>query len=74
MAFFHACAAWSTTCIALGHMAVAWALQNFIPGERAPLLTVQVRGSPPRPKGRRPPAGRARRHAVLRGVLRLEPL
>lgn len=34
------CAAWSTTCMALAHVAVAWAMQDVIPGERRALLTM----------------------------------
>jgi hypothetical protein len=42
MSFMHGCAAWSSSCLLLGHMALAWLTQNIIPGERAALLTVQV--------------------------------
>jgi hypothetical protein len=33
---------WSTSCLALGHLAVTWLLQNAVPGVRQALLTVQT--------------------------------
>ena len=43
MAFMMPCASFSPTCLALGHMAVVWALRGIMPGSRDSLLSIQVR-------------------------------
>jgi hypothetical protein len=42
MAFAFDAAAWSTSAVAIAHLAVSWALRDLIPGERRPLLTVHA--------------------------------
>ncbi|KIZ05734.1 hypothetical protein MNEG_2222 [Monoraphidium neglectum] len=42
LAFMFDCGGWSTSCLALGHLAVTWLLQNAVPGVRQALLTVQT--------------------------------
>jgi hypothetical protein len=36
------CNRWSTSCLAIGHLVVAWLLKNLIPGQRQALFTVHV--------------------------------
>jgi len=43
LAFLFDCASWSTSWLVLGHLSLSWVLRDLVPGERRPLLTVQVR-------------------------------
>jgi hypothetical protein len=38
----HDCAGWTSSCLVLGHMSLAWVLRDQVPGLRRPLLTVQM--------------------------------
>ncbi|KAI8474659.1 MAG: hypothetical protein J3K34DRAFT_465487 [Monoraphidium minutum] len=42
LAFMHDCGGWSTSCLALGHLAAGWLLQGALPGLRQALLSVQM--------------------------------
>lgn len=42
LAFMIDCAAWSPSCLVLGHTALSWLLRDIIPGQRQALLSVQV--------------------------------
>ena len=42
LAFFLDCLADSAACYALGHLGLAWALKNIVPGRRRALLSMQV--------------------------------
>lgn len=42
MLFFLECDGGSVACYALGHLGLAWAMQNIIPGERRAALSLQV--------------------------------
>ena len=45
LAFMFSCADWSPACLLLGHAALHWLLRGLIPGQRAAILSVQVRAN-----------------------------
>ena len=38
----HDCAGWTSSCLVMGHLSLAWLLRDAVPGLRRSLLTVQM--------------------------------
>ncbi len=44
---FFPCAGWSSTCLLMAHIYLAWGLRGILPGVRDSLFSVQVASPPP---------------------------